>query len=152
MSTEQSSNNTNFVRPVAVPETPASALVASEVRMAEKLVDQPREEAPIDLYREQWDRPYISDLLGMAGLEKDYQEHLDVVDKYIISQIQDRQLKPSKDSYKSVLAEIELKLSLDPNLNYDAKLSKLSSYITLINQQNRIELTKKLLEYGTTDK
>lgn len=151
MSTEQSSNNTNFVRPVAVAETPVSLLKPSVEVKAEKLVDQPKPESPIDLHEAKWGRPYIVDLFDMTGVDGEFKEEVATIDRFILSEIEARKLTPTKESYQSLVAQIEAKIGLDPNTRYDERVKRVKTYVDVIMKQQQLELTKKQLEHGPTN-
>lgn len=146
MSTEQSSSNISFVRPLAVSETPVRDLVASEHPKAEKLVDQPKPESPIDLHEAKWGRPYIVDLFDMTGVEREYTDEVKSIDQFVLSEIETRKLNPTKESYQSIVAQIEAKLGIDPNTRYDERVSKVKAYVEVVMKQKELELTKKQLE------
>lgn len=143
--TEQSS--TSFtLRPLAAESTPAVDLRPSGSAEPVAIGDKP--DVSIDKYEAKWGRPFLADLYDMSGLGDFAKDELSAVDTYILSEIRDRELKPSKDTYKAILAEIEAKISLDPNLKYDVKLQKLRSYTEIIQRQKNLDLRRKLLEHA----
>lgn len=142
--TEQLS--TSFtLRPLAAESTPAVDLKSTGEAQPVAVGDKP--EASIDMYEAKWGRPFLSDLYDMSGLGDFGKEDLSAVDTYILTEIRDRELKPTKETYKAILAEMEMKISLDPNMKYDAKLQKLRSYAEIIQRQKSLDLRRKLLEH-----
>lgn len=140
--TEQSS--TSFtLRPLAV-ETPAANL--SPTSPAEPVAVGDKAEAPIDMFEAKWGRPFLADLYDMSGLGDFAKDELSEVDTFILSEIKSRELAPTKQTYQAILAELEGKISLNPNLKFDVKLAKLRSYVEIIQREKNLELRRKLLE------
>lgn len=140
---EQSS--TSFtLRPLAV-ETPAAAL--APMGKAEPVAVGDKPEADIAMFESKWGRTYLADLYDASGLGDFAREELSQVNEYILSEVRDRQLNPTKESYKGILAELEGKLDLNPNLKFEVKLQKLRSYVEIIKRQKNLDLRRKLLEH-----
>lgn len=141
--TEQSS--TSFtLRPLAT-STPVADLKPG--KPAEAVAEGDKSEAPIDMYEAKWGRPFLADLYDMSGLGDFAKDELSEVDTYILSEIRDRGLTPTKQSYQALLAEVESKVGLNPNLKFDIKLQKLRSYVEIIQRQKNLDLRRKLLEH-----
>lgn len=83
----------------------------------------------------------------MSGLGDFAKEELSQVDTFILSEIRDRELSQTKQSYQAILAELESKLDLNPNLKYDVKLQKVRSYVEIIQRQKNLDLRRKILEH-----
>lgn len=142
--TEQSS--TSFtLRPLAT-STPAAELRPGVP--ADPVAEGDKAETPIDMFEAKWGRTFLADLYDMSGLGDFAKEELSQVDTFILSEIKDRGLNPTKQSYQALLAELESKLDLNPNLKYDVKLQKLRSYVEIIQRQKSLDLRRKILEHG----
>jgi len=141
---EQSS--TSFTLRPLVTQTPAAELKVTGEAQPVAVGDKP--EADITLYEAKWGRTFLSDLYDASGLGDFAKQELAEVDSYILSEIKDRDLTHTKESYKSILAELEGKLDLNPNLKFDVKLQKLRSYVEIIQRQKNLDLRRKLLEHG----
>lgn len=140
--TEQLS--TSFtLRPLAK-ETPVADL--KPTGSAEPIAEGNKPETDIQMFEAKWGRPFIADLYDMSGLGDFAKDELSQVDTYILSEIRSRGLNPSKESYQAVLAELEGRLDLNPNLKYDEKLRRVRAYVEIIQRQKNLELRKKLLE------
>ena len=98
------------------------------------------------MFEAKWGRPFLADLYDMSGLGDFAKDELSEVDTFILSEIRARELAPTKQTYQAILAELEGKISLNPNLKFDVKLAKLRSYVEIIQKEKNLELRRKLLE------
>jgi len=140
---EQSS--TSFTLRPLTAETPAAVLKPGNP--AEPIAEGDKAETPIDMFEAKWGRTFLADLYDMSGLGDFAKEELSQVNTFILSEIRDRELSPTKQSYQALLAELEGKLDLNPNLKYDVKLQKIRSYVEIIQRQKNLDLRRKILEH-----
>lgn len=137
-----------LVRSVSIPSGEAPTVPSVPiVNEAGTPATEATEAVPIDIYEEHRGRPYIADLLdlssdyGKSGLEGELKD----IDSYVLAKIAEDQLKPSKESYQSVLRTIESDLGLDPNLRSDIRARKVADYIRIITEQTKLEQERRKL-------
>lgn len=66
----------------------------------------------------------IGDIYEQMNMSSD----VDQIDRYVLSQIGERNLKSTKDVYGQIVQEMRGTLGLDPNLEFDSVVSALAAY------------------------
>ena len=148
--TEKSSETTNpnFVGKIAVSETPPSELLPHAKPLEDRYVDT--KEAPVELYEGKFGKPYLVDVMDIAELwgKSGFEDKIHSIDKYVLDQINARELQKTKSSYRQVISQLSNQLNIEPNLQYDKKVERIATYIGLMNNLKELELKKKALEYA----
>ncbi len=136
------SENINLVR--VVPKFTAPEPTPDQKDVA-PTVEATTTEPPIENYENKTGHPLLVDHLDVKDIyqKMGLKNEVANINAYILSQIEERSLRSTKESYLSILSSLEAELNLDPNLDYDNKLKKLSSYIIIAREQNRLNKLKK---------
>ena len=102
---------------------------------------------PIEKYAENMGRPYLVDVMQIHGLHdnKMWSEKVKLIDGYILDKVLDGGLEHTKQAYESVLKKLEAELQIDPLIEFDKRIERLSGYIEVMREQKRIDRLKEQL-------
>lgn len=142
--TETSSSNTNFVRTVPQFTSPEPGTAEKIVKL-DTLIPEASTEPPIESFEHKKGYPYITEKYGISDLYQhmNLDNEVKTIDSYVLSQITKDSLQSTKKSYDSIVEKIEQEIGIDPNLDYAKRIEKLSAYINILKEQQRIEALKK---------
>lgn len=143
-STETLSENINLVR--AVPQFTSPELGSPEKTVKlDTLIPEASTEPPIESFEHKKGYPYITEKYGISDLYQhmNLDNEVKTIDSYVLSQITKDSLQSTKKSYDSIVEKIEQEIGIDPNLDYAKRIEKLSAYINILKEQQRIEALKK---------
>lgn len=147
-STETSSENINLVRTVPQFTAPPPA---EKITKLDTLIPEVSTEPPIESFEHKNGYPYLTEKYGISDLYQhmNLDNEVKTIDGYILSKIAKDSLQSTKKSYDSVIEKIEAEIGIDPNLDYAKRIEKLSAYITILKEQQRIEALKKEFNVST---
>lgn len=148
--TEQLSttSNPNFVGNI-IPEAPTTILDKSSGPQKIDTTISIAREGEIELYSEKFGRPFLITHLNIADIygKGEFKSEADAIDNYIQSEIKTKEYQPTKNSYLKIFNELMQKMNVDPLLNYDQKLSRVHTYVSILNKQKELDARKRALEY-----
>lgn len=142
------SSNPNFVGKIQTPVAELKSSPVSDAKIDSKITAGAGE-APIDIYEGKTGKPYLVDMMDIAELygKSDFEDEIRQIDQFVLNAIEVAELTKTKASYQSIVSKLMGKLGIDPNLQYDKKISRLSTYVKVLNDRKEIEIKKKALEH-----
>lgn len=154
MSTEAQSTplpqlSNSFVRAIR-PSEPVSSNTenAPEIKKIDSHIFE-TPETPIDIYEGTKGRPYLADLLDIGDLygKTELEKQIKNIDEYVLSEIDNRKFTKNKESYQSIVRELQSKLKIDPNLTWEEKIKKLNVYVDVLLREKELQQRKRIIEY-----
>lgn len=152
--TTSAPNSAFLVRPVTPTVTLSGEMPKQEAKVeqvkGEPVATDATKEVPVDIYEAHRGHPYIADILevtseyGKTGLEKEMKS----INDYILEKISSQQLKPTKDTYRSIFQSIEAEMGLDVNLRSDIKTSRIAKYIAILSEESKLAQERKRIISG----
>lgn len=111
-------------------------------REAEHMVER-----PVDGYADVNGHPLIAEILDISSMYKHLGlgKEIETLDTYILDAIKSQDLQPTESSYRAIFQELEDKLGLDPNLNVDTRVQKVSVLAGALLRIKREEALKELI-------
>lgn len=102
-------------------------------------------EVPLSMYSSINNKTYTEQFFG---LERSNQEGVDVIERFVKEQIEDRGLKNTTEVYDRILSEIFDKLGIDKDEEMSNKFFKAHTYVKML---GKMELLKTLQDGETLD-
>lgn len=135
--------------PEPVPSPPQKQRPSDELEGFETPLQTP--EGPEDRNLEIWEglhrRKYVEDYFNVREISSEFMVKMPIaeINKYMVAELQSRDMAVTIDNYKTVLAEIEQEIGSD-KLELFKRFHKLTGYIRAVNRLNKAkELKEKYL-------
>lgn len=143
-STETSSENINLVRTVPQFTAPEPGPAEKIVKL-DTLIPEATTEPPIESFEHKNGFPYLTKKYGISDLYQHMNLDTEVkaIDSYVLSKITTDSLQSTKASYDSIVSSLETELHIDPNLDFAKRIEKLSAYVNILKEEQRIAALKK---------
>lgn len=129
-----------YAKPIS-PQTPAQTNITSN--SSRIVAREGNIEPPVSKYSDVYGMPYSAKLFDVnydLGVNKG---NVDILDSYILRQIESRGLKDDYSSFNQILNELYSKIGIEHNQLNDVKFNKLVQYISLLSRNKSKDDRKK---------
>lgn len=135
----------DYIRPLSVPDSIEETPLHADTPVTDHTADT-AVEPPIQMYEQRNGRPYLVDKLELQNVWKQMglEDDARAIDAYVLTEIGNRDLKPDKYTYDQIVSDLEGRLGVEPNLNFDVLITRLGAYVKMLTE---VELKEKLKKY-----
>jgi len=137
----------NMEQPFAKPIEPVKPIDTNKTTGADTSTREGNIDLPISHYKDLNEVPYTVKHFNITGYDFDaIRGNVDILDNYIISQINERSLNDTKESYEQIVNEMFGLLGIEENTRNEIKFNKIVQYINFLGRAKNAKRTRNAMK------